>query len=504
MMTRPIRTVLIANRGEIALRIIRTCRERGIRSVAVFSDADRRAPHVLHADMAFPIGPAPSLQSYLNVERVLDAARKAGADAIHPGYGFLSENAGFAQAVADAGLVFVGPSPEAIRSMGDKTRARSLVTQAGVPIVPGTDGPVSSLSEARAFCEMHGYPVLLKAAAGGGGKGMRLVHRADELESAMKGAALEAGSAFADARIFLEKYLERPHHVEFQVLGDVSGHVIHLGERECSVQRRHQKVVEESPSPILTSELRARMGETAVRAARACRYANAGTVEFLVDGARNFFFLEMNTRLQVEHPITEMRTGLDLVALQLRVAAGEDLPFGQEEVRWNGHAIECRICAEDVENNYMPSTGTVTHLRPAQGIGIREDRGVNEGGEIPVHYDPMISKLIAWAPSRPEAIERMRRALLEYQILGVTTNIPLLRFIMEHDVFRQGDYTTHFLADHFNPGDLAKGSAQSRKAIAILAALLKEAGEARVNGLGTDQREKRRWRLQRTDMMRGS
>lgn len=504
MMKRPIETLLIANRGEIALRIIRTCRERGIRSVAVYSDADRRAPHVLSADAAFPIGPAPSLQSYLNVERVLDAAKKSGADAIHPGYGFLSENAAFAQAVRDVGLIFVGPSPEAIRSMGDKTRARALVKEAGVPAVPGTDGPVTSLEEARAFCQANGYPVLLKAAAGGGGKGMRLVRAPEELEAAMKGAAFEAGSAFADARIFIEKYLDKPHHVEFQVLGDSTGTVIHLGERECSIQRRHQKVVEESPSPILTPDLRARMGETAVRAARSCGYTNAGTVEFLVDGQRNFYFLEMNTRLQVEHPITEMRTGLDLVALQLQVAAGEALPFGQDDVRWTGHAIECRICAEDPDNNYMPSTGTISHLRPPQGVGIREDRGVNEGGEVSVHYDPMMSKLIAWAPSRLEAIDRMKRALLEYQILGVRTNIPLLLFIMQHEVFRRGDYTTHFLEEYFTPAGLPRGSAQTRKAIAILTALLKDAEVSRLDGEEGNPREGRRWRLQRADMMRGS
>jgi acetyl-CoA carboxylase, biotin carboxylase subunit len=500
----PIKTLLIANRGEIALRIIRTCRERGIRSVAVYSEADRRAPHVLSADAAVPIGPAASLQSYLNVERILAAAKKSGADAIHPGYGFLSENAAFAQAVFEAGLVFVGPTPGAIRSMGDKTRARALVKQAGVPTVPGTDGPVTSIAEAQAFCELHGYPVLLKAAAGGGGKGMRLVRRAEDLEAAMKGAAFEAGSAFADARIFIEKYLDKPHHVEFQVLGDESGRVVHLGERECSVQRRHQKVVEESGSPIMTPELRARMGETAVRSALSCGYTNAGTVEFLVDEQRNFYFLEMNTRLQVEHPITEMRTGFDLVALQLLVATGAPLPFGQQDIRWNGHAIECRICAEDAENNYMPSTGTISHLRPPQGVGVREDRGVNEGGEVSVHYDPMISKLVAWAASRPEAIERMRRALLEYQILGVRTNIPLLLFIIQHEVFRRGDYTTHFLEDYFNPAELPKTSPQARKAVAIVTALLKDAESSRLNGSATDHHEKRKWRLQRTDMMRGS
>jgi acetyl-CoA carboxylase, biotin carboxylase subunit len=503
-MAQPIKTLLIANRGEIALRIIRTCRELGIRSVAVFSEADRKAPHVLHADAAFPIGPAPSLQSYLVMDRILDTAKKAGADAIHPGYGFLSENAVFAEAVASAGLTFVGPPPDAIRSMGDKTRARTLVQAAGVPTVPGTEGPVSSLPEAMKFSEASGYPVLLKAAAGGGGKGMRLVHRREDLEPAMKAAAFEAGSAFADARIFIEKYLDRPHHIEFQIIGDQDGSLVHLGERECSVQRRHQKVVEESPSPIMTPEFRARMGETAVRAARSCGYTNAGTVEFLVDGERNFYFLEMNTRLQVEHPITEMRTGLDLVALQLRVAGGETLLFGQDDVRWTGHAIESRICAEDVENNYLPSTGTVSHLRPAQGIGIREDRGVEQEGEVSVHYDPMISKLIAWAPDRGEAIERMRRALLEYQILGVKTNIPLLLFIMEHEEFRKGDYTTHFLREHFSPEKLTPGSVNTRKAVALLAALLRDGETARQDDATGNHRGRGRWRLQRTDFMRGS
>ncbi len=504
MISRRIKTVLIANRGEIALRIIRTCRELGIRSVAVFSDADRKSPHVLQADAALPIGPAPSLQSYLSTERIIEAAKLAKADAIHPGYGFLSENAAFAEAVVRAEIVFVGPPPEAIRSMGDKTRARALVKQAGVPTVPGTDGPVTSLAEAQEFGERHGYPLLLKAAAGGGGKGMRLVHEPGQLEGAMKGASSEAGSAFADSRIFIEKYLQEPHHVEFQVLGDRTGRVVHLGERECSIQRRHQKVIEESPSPLMTPELRKRMGETAVQAARSCGYTNAGTVEFLVDADRNFYFLEMNTRLQVEHPITEMRTGLDLVALQLHIAAGGEIPFRQEDVRWNGHAIECRICAEDVENNYMPSTGTITHLQPSQGIGVREDRGINEGGEISVHYDPMISKLIAWAPTRAEAVERMKRALTEYQILGVKTNIPLLLFVTAHELFRKGDYTTHFLEQHFTPEMLPKGTGQDRKMIAMLAALLVDAESSRLNGAGSDHRETRRWRLQRSEMMRGS
>jgi len=333
---------------------------------------------------------------------------------------------------------------------------------------------------------------------------MRLVHRAEDLEAAMKGAAFEAGSAFADARIFIEKYLDKPHHVEFQVMGDMTGRVVHLGERECSVQRRHQKVVEESGSPFLTDDLRARMGETAVRAAKSCGYSNAGTVEFLVDGQRNFYFLEMNTRLQVEHPITEMRTGLDLVSLQLHVAAGQALPFRQEDVHWNGHALECRICAEDVENNYMPSTGTISLLRPAEGVGIREDRGVNEGGAVPVHYDPMISKLVAWAPTRTDAIQRMRRALMEYQILGVKTNIPLLLFVIEHPVFKDGDYTTHFLEEYFKLEHLSPGSAHARQASAILAALLRDRELSRLDGAAINEKQNRGWRQQRMDLMRGS
>ena len=467
-------TVLVANRGEIAIRVMRTCRELGVRTVAVYSDADRASAHVRAADLAVPVGPAPSALSYLNMEAVVQAARAAGADAIHPGYGFLSENSAFARKVQEAGLTFIGPPPEAIEAMGDKTRARRLMQEAGVPIVPGTDGPVAGEREAAAFSERCGYPVLLKAAAGGGGKGMRLVGGAADLAQAFRAASSEARSAFGDGRVYVEKYLEQPRHIEIQVLADGYGNVVHLGERECSIQRRHQKVIEESPSVAVTPALRAAMGETAVTAARACGYRNAGTIEFLHDASGNFYFLEMNTRLQVEHPVTELRTGLDLVALQLGIARGERLPFTQEEIRMRGHAIECRICAEDVSNQYAPSTGRIAHLRPPQGPGVREDRGIEEGGEVSVYYDPMLSKLCVWAPTRDEAIARMSRALGEYELLGVSTNLPLLRFVMDHPAFRRGVYSTHFLQEEFTPSALDAGSPGLEEEVAAVCALLED------------------------------
>ncbi len=471
-MIRRIRTLLVANRGEIALRIIRTCRELGIRSIAVFSDADRFAPHVRAADSAMHIGPAQSALSYLNADAILNAARSMGAEAIHPGYGFLSENHDFADAVARAGLIFVGPPASAMTMMGDKTRARQAMKKAGVPVIPGSDGPLRSVDEAGAFLRDHGFPVLIKAAAGGGGKGMRLVRRAEEFPSALQSAASEARSAFGDERVYLERYLETPRHIEIQILADEHGSVVHLGERECSIQRRHQKIVEESPSPILTAGDREEMAKTAVRAAKACGYVNAGTIEFLRDAKGSFYFLEMNTRLQVEHPVTELRTGLDLVAQQIRIAEGEPLPFRQEDVRWSGHAIECRICAEDVENEYLPSTGRLLHLRPAAGPGIREDRGVEEGSEIPVYYDSMIAKLCTWAPDRTQAIHRMSRALQEYEVLGVRTNIPLLQFVLAHPEFVKGNFSTHFLQEVFTPSKLPKGTEGFREAAAIACALL--------------------------------
>jgi acetyl-CoA carboxylase biotin carboxylase subunit len=501
MGVRYVRKILIANRGEIALRVIRTCREMGIRTVAVYSAADRSAPHVLAADQAFPIGPPPSRESYLLIDRILGAAEVSGADAIHPGYGFLSENPEFARRVRGAGLIFVGPSAESIASMGDKTAARALVAASGVPMVPGTTGAVSSGQEAAEFCSRNGYPVLVKAAAGGGGKGMRIVREEPELIPSLRAAASEARSAFGDGRVYIEKYFEEPRHIEIQVLADSGGHVVHLGERECSIQRRHQKVVEESPSVIVDEDMRRRMGQTAVMVARACGYENAGTVEFLVDGEKNFYFLEMNTRLQVEHPVTELRTGLDLVALQIRIAAGEQLPFTQEEVSFRGHAIECRICAEDAENNFLPATGRITHLRPPSGPGIREDRGVEEGDDVGVFYDPLLAKLIAWGATRDEARARMVRALREYEVLGVRTNIDLCHFVLTHTAFAKGDISTHFISRYFSRDGLQGGTPVEEAAAAAVCALIARGAE---NAERAGQEVSRNaWKERRREFLRG-
>jgi acetyl-CoA carboxylase, biotin carboxylase subunit len=441
--TRPIRKILIANRGEIAVRIIRTCRELGIPTVAVYSDADRAALHVRMADEAFRVGPPPSRESYLSFERILEAAKVSGADAIHPGYGFLSENAAFVRACEAARITFIGPPAAAMDAMGEKTRARANMEKAGVPVVPGSTAPFPSVTEARAYAEKVGFPVMLKAAGGGGGKGMRRVDRGADFDSAWRAAQSEALNAFGNDAVYLEKYLEEPHHVEIQVFADQAGNTVHLNERECSAQRRHQKVVEETPSPILTPEMRAAMGEVAVRAAKAVGYVGAGTVEFLVDRHRNFYFLEMNTRLQVEHPVTEWVTGLDLVAWQIRVAQGEPLGFRTEPPR--GHSIEVRVYAEDPGQNFLPSPGRITYLRAPSGPNVRDDSGVYPGYTVPTVYDPMISKLSVWAPTRPEAIARMRRALAEYVVKGITTNIRYLRAILAHPEFVEGNYDTGFL-----------------------------------------------------------
>jgi len=501
-MTTRIRTVLVANRGEIAVRIIRTCRELGIRTVAVYSDADERMPHVLHADVAVRIGPPPSRESYLRGDVLIDVARRTGADAIHPGYGFLSENAGFAAAVRDAGLVFIGPPPEAIRSMGDKTAAREMMRAAGVPVVPGTPGPVGSLAEAEDFCRSVGFPVLLKAAAGGGGKGMRVVQHMDQLAAALSAAQSEALSAFADGRVYAEKYLEGPRHIEMQILADAHGNVVHLGERECSVQRRHQKVVEESPSTAIDAPTRERMGETAVRAAKACGYVNAGTVEFLVDARGAYYFLEMNTRLQVEHPVTELRTGLDLVAEQVRIAEGEPLRWTQNEITFRGHAIECRICAEDVERDFLPDTGVLTHIRPALGPGVRDDRGIDPGGEVSVYYDPMIAKLICWAATREACIARMVRALREYEIIGVRTNLAFCAYVLAHDAFTTGRYDTHFVQRHFRIDALPRMDPEERVSAAAVAALVHARDASLVNGGPPAGQGQPSWKTGRLSAMR--
>jgi len=441
----PFRKVLIANRGEIAVRIIRACHESGVRAVAVYSEADREAHHVLMADEARLIGPPPAHESYLDIERILEAARASGAGAVHPGYGFLSENEAFAEACQAAGLVFIGPPPSAIRTMGDKTEARRLAAKAGVPMVPGTIDPVGGDEEATRTAHELGFPLMVKAAKGGGGKGMRLVRDPTGLPLALRLARSEAKAAFGDPAIYLEKYLEEPRHIEIQLLADAHGKIVHLGERECSIQRRHQKLIEECPSPFLDEALRHAMGEAACRVAASAGYVNAGTVEFLVDRDRRFYFLEMNTRLQVEHPVTEMVTGLDLVKEQFRIAAGEKLGYDQEDVRWHGWAIECRIYAEDPSNNFLPSPGRITRLRTPSGPWVRDDSGVYEGYEVPIQYDSLISKLIAWGPDREEAIQRMARALDEYQVGGIKTTLPFHRRVMRHPDFVAGRLSTHFI-----------------------------------------------------------
>ena len=438
--------VLIANRGEIAVRILRTCRDLGLPAAVVYSEADPDSLHVRLADEAHFIGEARADQSYLSVERVLAAAKAAEADAIHPGYGFLSENAGFARACEDAGLVFIGPSVSSLRLMGDKIASRRIAEGVEVPVIPGTPDPVRSPAEAVRAARRIGFPIMVKASGGGGGKGLRVVPREEDLEPALRIAGSEAHASFQDSRVFLEKYLEQPRHVEVQVLGDRNGDLIHLGERECSTQRRHQKLIEESPSPVVTPELRARLGRAAVAVARASGYYNAGTVEFLLERDRatgwRFYFLEMNTRLQVEHPVTELVTGIDLVREQIRIAAGEPLRLQQEDIRIRGHALECRIYAEDPSNDFLPAPGRIRDLLEPGGPGVRVDSGVCAGFEVPVHYDPLISKLITYGPDRREALRRMRRALDEYRIAGVTTTIPFFRSLLENSRFVGGDLDT--------------------------------------------------------------
>ena len=466
--------VLIANRGEIALRIIRACRELGVESVAVFSDADAHAPHVREADHAVRLGPAPSRESYLVGERLIEAAQQSGAEAIHPGYGFLAEREPFAKAVRDAGLVFVGPSPETIAAMGSKTDARTLAIGAGVPVVPGTTTALRDVGEAAESAREFGYPVLLKAAAGGGGKGMRVVHEERELSGALDAARREAQNAFGDDAVYVEKYIAGPRHVEIQVLGDHHGTLLSLGERECSVQRRHQKMIEEAPSVAVSAELRRTMGETAVRAAGAAGYTNAGTCEFLLAPDGQFYFLEMNTRLQVEHPVTELTTGIDIVQWQLRIAAGERLPFRQEEIEPSGWAIECRITSENPAEGFLPSTGRISYLRLPSGPGIRWDGGIGMGSEVTLHYDPLLGKLIVWAPTRAEAIARMHRALLELTIEGVETSRDFHLRVMEDDEFRRGDIEIQWLERRLASLIGQQPPAGGTRAAAIAAVLLAE------------------------------
>ncbi|MCA1959729.1 MAG: acetyl-CoA carboxylase biotin carboxylase subunit [Desulfomonile sp.] len=442
--------ILVANRGEIAVRIMRTAREMNVATVAVYSEVDRTSQHVLTADEAVFLGESDPAESYLNFDKIIVAAKETGAEAIHPGYGFLAENPTFAQRVSEEGLVFVGPPAESMRLLGNKTTARRLMSERNVPVIPGMTAAESDICRLQAAADEIGYPVLVKAAAGGGGKGMRIVRTAGELPDAASLAASEALSAFGDGSIYLEKYLDRPRHVEFQILADMYGHVVHLFERECSIQRRHQKIIEETPSPALSEELRARMGAAAVAAARAAGYVNAGTVEFLLDRSGAFYFLEVNTRLQVEHPITEMTTGLDLVRRQLEIAAGLPLPFAQEDILRRGHAIECRIYAEDPERDFMPSPGKIIYARSPEGPGVRYDHAVYSGWEVPVNYDPILGKLVVWAEDRPSACARMIRALKECVILGVKTPIEFLLDVLSNEKFQAGETHTHFIEEFFS------------------------------------------------------
>jgi len=466
-MAAPFKKLLIANRGEIAVRVIRACHEMGIRTVAVYSEADRDALHVRFAHEAYLIGPPPSSESYLRIDKILDVAKRSGAEAIHPGYGFLSENDDFSRACRDAGVVFVGPPPEAMEAMGDKVRSRELMTKAGVAVVPGSP-PLKDAKEAVAYAEKIGYPVLLKASAGGGGKGMRVVRTSAELPSLLAQAQGEARSSFGDETVFLEKYVDRPRHIEVQILADAQGNCIHLGERECSIQRRHQKLIEESPSPVIDAATRAKIGAMAVKAALACGYVSAGTVEMLRGADGSFYFMEMNTRLQVEHPVTEMVYGVDLVKAMIEIAGGAKVPWTQDQIVPRGHAIECRIIAEDPSRNFMPAPGTIRALRGPGGPGVRYDGGIYGGFTVPVHYDPMLAKLITWGANRDEAAARMTRALDELRVDGVKTSIAFHRRVMTHPAFLAGDLHTGFLGEH--PELLVPGTDPWLSEVAVLAA----------------------------------
>ncbi|MBU2525172.1 MAG: acetyl-CoA carboxylase biotin carboxylase subunit [Bacteroidetes bacterium] len=443
--------ILVANRGEIAIRVMRTAKKLGIKTVAVFSAADRDAPHVRFADQAVCIGNPPSSESYLCMEKIIDAAKQTGADAIHPGYGFLSENAVFSEMVEKNGLIFIGPKPKAIRMMGSKLAAKEAVKKYNIPMVPGTDTAVDNIEEAREIATKIGFPILIKASAGGGGKGMRIVEKASDFVSQMERAVSEAKASFGDGSVFIEKYVSSPRHIEVQVLADSHGNVVHLFERECSVQRRHQKVLEEAPSAILTPDLRKQMGEAAVQVAKSCDYLGAGTVEFLMDDQRNFYFLEMNTRLQVEHPVTEWITGLDLVALQIDIAEGKALPFKQDDITLNGHALELRVYAEDPLENFMPSIGVLERYKLPTGENIRVDNGFEEGMEVPIYYDPMLSKLVTYGKTRREAITKMIEAIDQYEVKGVQTTLPFGKFVCEHPAFVSGNFDTHFVKKYFQP-----------------------------------------------------
>jgi len=477
--------ILIANRGEIALRVMRSAREMGIKTVAVFSEADRNALHVRYADEAVCIGPAPSAQSYLSGERIIEACLKTGAQGIHPGYGFLSENAAFARMVKDAGLTLIGPSPEAMEIMGNKLSAKAAAMKYNIPMVPGTEEAVTDIKIAQKRAQEIGFPILVKAAAGGGGKGMRIVEKPADFVEQMNLAVSEAFSAFGDGSVFIERYVSSPRHIEIQVLGDTHGNIVHLFERDCSVQRRYQKVVEEAPSSVLSEELRQKMGESAVNAARSCNYIGAGTVEFILDENLDYFFLEMNTRLQVEHPVTEMITGIDLVKEQIKIARGEKLSFKQEDLKIRGHAIEVRVYAEDPANNFLPDIGRLqTYIAP-KGPGVRVDDGFEQGMDIPIYYDPMIAKLVTYGKNRSEAIERMIRAIDEYRITGIQTTLAFGKFVMQHEAFISGKFDTHFVSKYFLPEYLINGNEDEAMIAALIGAEFMM--QKSLNGTSTDQ-----------------
>lgn len=460
--------ILVANRGEIAIRVMKTAHKMGIKTVAVFSEADRNAPHVRFADEAICIGEAPSNKSYLSIEKIIDAAKKLHVDAIHPGYGFLSENADFAEKVEQNNMIFIGPKSSAIRMMGSKLAAKDAVKNYNIPMVPGIDRAVTDPIEAANIAREIGFPILIKASAGGGGKGMRIVENENEVEQQMNRAISEATSAFGDGSVFIEKYITSPRHIEIQVLADSHGNILHFFERECSIQRRHQKVIEEAPSSILTAELRLAMGDAAIKVAKACNYLGAGTVEFLVDAQLNFYFLEMNTRLQVEHPVTELISGVDLVELQIKIARGEAIPFKQEDLKINGHALELRVYAEDPLNDFLPSVGNLSTYKLPVGDGIRVDNGFEEGMDIPIYYDPMLSKLITYGKTREEAIQLMIDAIDDYKIKGVFTTLPFGKFVCEHEAFRSGKFDTHFVKNYYTPKLLHHASNEEAKIAALV------------------------------------
>lgn len=489
--------ILVANRGEIALRVMRSAREMGIKTVAIYSEADRNAPFVRYADEAVCIGPPPSSQSYLQGDKIIAVCKELNVDGIHPGYGFLSENAEFARKVKAAGITFIGPSAEAMDMMGDKLSAKATAKKYNVPMIPGSDGAISDVAEATKLAKEIGFPLLIKASAGGGGKGMRLVEKESEVEEQMKLAISEAVSAFGDGAVFIEKYAKGPRHIEIQVLADNHGNCVYLFERECSIQRRHQKVIEEAPSSVLTPELRKAMGESAVNVAKACNYSGAGTVEFLVDADMNFYFLEMNTRLQVEHPVTEMITGLDLVKEQIKVARGEKLPFKQEDLKINGHSIEVRVCAEDPANNFLPDIGKLKTYRTPSGPGVRVDDAFEEGMDIPIFYDPMIAKLVVHGKDRTDAINKMLRAIDDYEITGVETTLPFCSFVLQHDAFVSGKFDTGFIKAHFSPEMLNKFKPEGEEVAAIFGAFVTQSAANNANESAQAPASKSKWRLNR-------